>query len=85
LLPLAFGAGFLAAADFGSSFFSVNSNAGFGTVRSCGSALVGVRCAVGRRVVSAAGLTPAATAARAAETASAGCFDPACKSGLTIT
>jgi hypothetical protein len=36
-------------------------------------------------VVSAAGLTPAATAAFAAEAASALCFDPACISGFTIT
>jgi len=85
LLTLAFGAGFFAAADFGSSFFSVNSNAGLGTVRSCGSALVGVRRIGVSRVVNAAGLTPAATAAFAAEAASAVCLDPACISGFTIT
>ena len=74
-LTLAFGAGFFADAD--SSFLSVNSNAGLGRVRSCGT----------MRVINAAGFTPAATAAFAAEAANAGCFDfdfPS-RSGLTIT
>ena len=35
-LTLALGAGFFAIAAFGSSFFSVNSKAGLGSVRSCG-------------------------------------------------
>src|SRR6266567_6146956 len=62
LLTLAFAAGFFADAD--SSFFSVNSNAGLGRERSCGPS--GLTCGV-VRVMSAAGFTPAAAAALAAD------------------
>src|SRR6266567_4642165 len=72
-LTFAFGASFFADAD--SSFLSVNSNAGLGRVRSCGT----------MRVISAAGFTPAAAAARAAAAASAGCFGLPSMSGFAIT
>jgi hypothetical protein len=78
LLTLVFTGAFFAGADSG--FFSVNSNAGLGSVRSWGIILVGLR-----RVISAAGFTPAAAAARAAEAANAGCFGRPSMSGLTIT
>src|SRR4029077_4468604 len=77
--------GFFAAADLGSSFFSVNSNAGLGRVRSCGTMLVGFRRVGFIRVTNAAGFTPAAAAAFAAEAASAGRFGLPSMSGLTIT
>jgi hypothetical protein len=88
-LPIAFlafalSAGFFAAADFGSSVFSVSSNAGLGRVP-CGTELAGVTFFELSRVVSAAGFTPAATAIFAAEAASADCFAPPCISGLTMT
>jgi hypothetical protein len=71
---LGLAAGFFAAV-FGSSFFSVNSNAGFGIERSCG-----LMC-----VIKAAGFTPAAAAAFAADTVRAACFGFPSMSGLTIT
>ena len=52
-LTFALAAGFLAAATFGSNFFSVSSNAGLGSVTSCGSVLVGTT-----RVVTRVGLDP---------------------------
>src|SRR5580700_2529280 len=74
-LTLALGAVFFATADFGSGFFSVNSKAGLGSARSC----------VLMRVISAAGFTPAAAAALAAEDDSAACRGLPSMSGLTIT
>ena len=73
LLTLGFGAGFFA--DTESSFFCVNSNAGLGRVRSCGPV----------RVSSAAGFTPAAAAALAAEAESADFRGFPSISGLTMT
>src|SRR5579872_5802753 len=67
--------GFFAAADFGSSFFSVNSKAGLGSGFSCGPV----------RVRSAVGFTPAAAAAFAADAANTGCFGRPSISGLTMT
>jgi hypothetical protein len=69
-------AGFLATAAFaGSSFLSLNSNAGLGTLLSCGL----------MREISAAGFTPAAAAALAALALRAACFGLPSMSGLTIT
>src|SRR5580692_5341398 len=60
---------------FGSSFFSVNSNAGLGRVRSCGD----------KRVTRAAGFTPAAAAALATAGVNAGAaFALCCISGFTM-
>src|ERR1700728_808247 len=59
----------------GSSFFSVNSNAGLGSGRSCGP----------MRVMSAAGFTPAAAAAFADAAVSAACFGLPSMSGFTMT
>lgn len=72
-LTLALGVGFFVDAD--SSFFSVNSNAGLGSARSRG-----LMC-----VISAAGFTPAAAAALAAEADNADCFGFPSMSGFTIT
>jgi hypothetical protein len=99
LLSLGFAAGFFAAA-FGSSFLSVNSNAGLGSALSCGIVLVALllgrfalaTCAPAEfmrvefmRVIKAAGFTPAAAAALAADAASAGCLARPSMSGFTIT
>jgi hypothetical protein len=78
-LAFAFATGFFAPAAFGSSFFSVSSNAGFGRALSCMGTLGPMR------VISAAGFTPAAAAAFAADAASAGCFGRPSISGFTMT
>src|SRR5258707_7717847 len=59
---------------FGLSLLSVISNAGLGTARPCGA----------RRVTSAAGFTPAATAALAAAGVSDACFTVPCMSAFTM-
>src|SRR6202035_2987307 len=73
LVFLALGVGFFGEAD--SSFFSVNSNAGLGSDRSCG-----LMC-----VINAAGFTPAAAAAFAAEADNTDCRGFPSMSGFTIT
>jgi hypothetical protein len=75
-LTLVFAAAFLvpAAAAFAPSVFCVNSNAGFGTARSCG-----------KRVISAAGFTPAAAANFAAAGLNSAAFAGRCGiSGFTM-
>src|SRR5580692_6528286 len=69
----------------GSSFFSVNSNAGLGRVRSCGDRPWGERSCGDKRVTRAAGFTPAAAAALATAGVNAGtAFALCCISGFTM-